>query len=378
MIPETLTSDKEQDDLSGDDFTTFLLSDSQSVIDRDGTIRAVEGFGLHPGDMELQIYRPSCGNTSCPFPSNAILCPEPTVLCMKTKTCLNPTTTVSRSNSTAIPRRELKDMCKTPSTGPQFSEYRLMRRIKLTIVKGKFFIRLSKPRNLKPGDILALRTRGGMVARRRLDLEPSLEGEAADWKLVDGMPDEPLKEINSGQIVSLNSVKYMIQLITYEDLILSPLKEYTNASVYNMDITVTSPWSDDVVKKSTSITVSEAIDRLRMRVSPPNAAVDFPVAVTFILSSGSGVKLNWDFGDGTTEEDMVDVTVPNEKFTRMHNYSSPGKYHIEVKAKNIQSDLSAKHLLTIQYPVTKDWKLSSTAPQLLPGTSQKHIQTFKF
>lgn len=211
-------------------------------------------------------------------------------------------------------------------------------------------------------------------------MEPSLEGEAPDWKLVDGNPDEPLKVINSGQIVSLNSVKYMIQLITYEDLILSPLKEYTNASDYKIDISVTSPWSDEVVKKSKAITVSEAIDRLRVRVTPPNAAVDFPVGVTFILSSGTGVKLHWDFGDGSTDEDMVDVTVPNEKFVRMHNYSKPGTYNIEVKAKNIQSDLSAKHTITIQYPVTKEWKLTSTAPQLLPGkyTSFKIMKLPKY
>ena len=242
-----------------------------------------------------------------------------------------------------------------------------MRRIKLTITKGKFFIRLSKPRNLKPGDILALRTRGGQIVKRRIDMEPTLEGETPDWKLVDGNPDEPLKVINSGQIVSLNSVKYMIQLITYEDLILAPIKEYTNASVYNIDVSVSTSWTDEVVKKQKTITISEAIDRLRVRVSPPNAAVEFPVAVTFILSSGSGVKLHWDYGDGSTDEDIVDVSVPNEKFTRMHNYTRAGTFYIKVRASNIQSDVSSKHTIVIQHPITKEWKLTSTAPQLLPG-----------
>jgi len=372
MIPETLTFDKEADDLSGDDFTSFVLSDSQSVIDMDGTIRAVEGYGLTPGDMELQIYRPSCGNSSCPFPPNSILCPESTMLCMQTKTCVNPLTAISKKDETMIPRRELKDLCRTSTSGPQFSEYKLVRRIKLTIVKGKFFIRLSRPRNLKPGDLLALRTRGGQIARRRVDMEPSLEGLNPDWKLVDGNPDEPLKVINSGQVVALNSIKYMIQLIMYEDLVLNTIKEYTNASIYDVQVSISTPWTGSsgeelVVKKSKMITVSEAIDRLRMRVTPSNGAVESPVGVTCILSSGSGVKVHWDFGDGSTDEDMVDVSVPNEKFTRFHNYSRPGSYSIQVKASNIQSDLSSKHTIVIQHPINKEWKLSSTAPQLLPG-----------
>ena len=184
----------------------MVLSDSQSVLDRDGTIRAVEGFGTVPGDMELQIYRPSCGNDSCPFPSNAILCPEPAILCMRTKTCINPLNTLAsglvngkdKNKDNMSNKKELKEICRTPISGPQFAEYKLMRRVKLTILKGYFFIRLSKARNLKPGDLLVLRTRGGALSKRKL-----MAGETSDWKLDDGNPDEPLKFVNSGQMVPL-------------------------------------------------------------------------------------------------------------------------------------------------------------------------------
>jgi hypothetical protein len=370
LIPETLPVDKELDDTSQDEFKTFILSDSQSIIDRDGTIRAVEGYGLTPGDMELQIYRPSCGNDSCPFPSNAILCPEPAVLCMKTKTCINPNpSSSSLSSSNAIhrlKRKELKDICRLTITGPQFAQYKLMRRVKLTLTKGYFFIRLSRPRNLMAGDLLALRTRGGQVTRRRFTPN-AYEHESPDWKLMDGNPDEPLKILHSGQMVALDNIKYMMKVIMYEDLILNPRHEYTNASTYTVNLKVSSPWSEAPILKTQQITVSEAIDKLRMKVSPPNAAVDALVSVSVILSSGTGVKLDWDFGDGTNEEALVDVTVPNEKFTRVRNYSEPGKYLIQVKASNIQSVQSSKYLLTVQHPVTKKWKLTSTSPQLLPG-----------
>lgn len=364
MIPDFLPPDRILDDFSQDDYTTFILSDSQSIIDREGNIRAVEGYGLTPGDMELQIYRPSCGNDSCPFPANAILCPESSILCMRSKTCVNPTHV---ANGVTMPRKDLRELCRSSSSVPQFSEYKLIRRVKLTIVKGNFFIRLSRPRKLKPGDILAIRTRGGVVARRKFTPD-AYDFESPDWKLMDGNPDEPLKVIHSGQMVPLDNIKYMMRLITYEDISFSPLHEYTNASVYPVELKITTPWADDgVVKITQKVTVSEAIDRLRMRVSPPNAAVDAPVAVSIILSSGTGVKLLWDFGDGLTDEDMVDVSHPNEKFTRFHNYSRPGTYDIKVKASNIQSDLSSGHSLQVQYPITKDWVLSSNSPQLLPG-----------
>lgn len=373
VIPESLPVDKALDDMSQDDFTTFILSDSQSIIDRDGTIRAVEGYGLTPGDMELQIYRPSCGNDSCPFPSNAILCPEPSILCMRTKTCINPQSSATLDKgSHTIRRKELKDICRLTMSGPQFAQYRLMKRVKLTITKDYFFIRLSRPRNLMAGDLLALRSRegGGRVARRRFTPTP-YEHETPDWKLMDGNPDEPLKVLHSGQMVALDNIKYMIKIIMYEDLVLAPLHEYANASVYPVGLKVTSPWAGDVITRSQQITVSEAIDRLRLRVSPPNAAVDALVSVSVILSSGTGVKLSWDFGDGTSEEALVDVTVPNEKFTRVRNYSEPGNYLIQVKAWNIQSVQTSQHWLTVQHAISKKWKLTSNSPQLLPGQDRE-------
>lgn len=71
---------------------------------------------------------------------------------------------------------------------------------------------------------------------------------------------------------------------------------------------------------------------------------------------------------------MVDVTQPNEKFTRSHNYTEPGTYDIKVKAYNLQSNVSSSHSLIAQHPVTKRWRLSSDSPQLLPG---KAISTGK-
>lgn len=375
LIPDSLPADKVLDDMSQDDFTTFILSDSQSIIDRDGTIRAVEGYGLAPGDMELQIYRPSCGNDSCPFPSNAILCPEPSVLCMKTKTCINPLASLSSSLNKGghnVRRKELKDICRLTISGPQFAQYRLMKRVKLTITKEYFFIRLSRPRNLMAGDLLALRSRdgGGRIARRSFT-PTSYDNETPDWKLLDGNPDEPLKVLHSGQMVPLDNIKYMIKIIMYEDLVLNPPHEYAAASAYPVTLKVSSPWAESTVSKVQQITVSEAVDKMRLRVSPPNAAVDALVSVSVILSSGTGVKLNWDFGDGTSEEALVDVTVRNEKFTRVRNYSEPGNYLIQVQASNVQSVQTSKHRLTVQHPITKKWKLGSNSPQLLPGQDRE-------
>ena len=377
FIPETLAADKELDDFSRDDYVTFILSDSQSLIDRDGTIRAVEGYGIASGDMELQIYRPFCGNESCPHFPPSVHCPTPQILCVKTETCTDPSPSpTSRLNPAGnrFKRKELKDICRPTFLGPQFSEYKLMRRVKLTLTKGYFFIRLSKPRNLSSGDLMALRSRGGQVARRRFN-STTYDHDSPDWKVRDGNPDEPLKILNSGQMIPLDNIKYMMKIITYEDLILKPAHEYVNASTYSVNMKLTSPWAESDITKSATITVAESIDRLRMKVTPPNAAVDAPVSVSVILSSGTGVKLFWDFGDGSTEEALVDVTSRNEKFTRTHNYTEPGNYNIRVVASNIQSTLSSQHLLTAQYPITKQWKLISSSPQLLPGQDHELCST---
>lgn len=359
-IPEVFSADKQADET--EEYTTFILSESQSVIDRPGTIRAVEGFGVNPGDMELQIYRPHCGNESCPLPANAIACPEPSILCMKTKSCVNPTVSLTSSYK----RKELQDICRPTVPGPQFAEYKLMRRVKLTILKGYFFIRLSKPRYLMPGDILAIRTRGGKIAKRKLTSEET-DIATADWRVNDGNPDEPLKFLNSGQMVPIDDTKYLLRVFTYEDLTLTSLYEYATAGVYPIELKVTSSWTSEVFRKNKEIAVSEPIDKLRLRVTPPNAAVDSPVTVSIVLSSGTSVNLFWDFGDGTTDEELVDVTEVNQKFTRTHNYTSPGVYRIITKAKNIQSDLTATHTLIAQYAVSKKWQLESNSPQLLPG-----------
>ena len=347
FIPETFTSEE----TGKDEFLTFVLSESQSVIDRDGTIRAVEGYGLLPGDMELQIYRPHCGNDSCPFPANAILCPDQSVLCMRTKTCVNP-----------VPgTKELREICRQKVTGPQFPEYKIYKRVKLTLLKGYFFIRLSKARNLKPGDLIALRTRGGQITKRKVE-----GSESPDWKLDDGNPDEPLKIINSGQIIPLRDIKYMIRILMYEDIIFSPYHNYINSSQFQVSMKVSTPWGTEVTQ-SRGITVAAAVNKLRVRVVPPNSAVGQPVSVSIIMNSGSQVQISWDFGDGKKEDETVDVSVPNDPFTRIHNYTKPGTFLIKVKAKNIKSDVTSDHVLIAQHPVSKDWKLSTDSPQLLPG-----------
>ena len=83
------------------------------------------------------------GNTG----GNGPICLEPHMYCAKTRTCVDPSQA----------RHEFESMCRLFSTGPLFPSYKLIRRVKLTILRGYFFIRLSKARNLKAGDLLALK-----------------------------------------------------------------------------------------------------------------------------------------------------------------------------------------------------------------------------
>lgn len=102
-------------------------------------------------------------------------------------------------------------LCAAPSAGPLFPSYKLTRRIKLTILRGYFFVRLSKSRALKAGDLLALKTRGGQFHHRHI-----VDGEQPDWRLDDGNPPDPLKFISSGQIIPISGIKFMAKVLFYE------------------------------------------------------------------------------------------------------------------------------------------------------------------
>lgn len=280
FIPDFLHAEKNTDEAKDVDYTTFILADAQSAITADSTVRAVEGYGIMSGDLELQIFRPFCGNVSCPEMTPIPSCPGSQLYCAKIKSCLNATEM----------RAEFGSLCRVPPTGPQFAQYKLVRRVKVTILRGYFFIRLSKSRALKAGDLLGLKTRGGVFAHKHIEAG---SGEMPDWKLNDGNPEDPLKFVNSGQMVPLNGIKYMVKVLFYEDRIINPMHDYENSSEYQITMNAMSPWGDASVTHTKTINVVMSINKLRARVVPPNVAIGQKVDVSIILSSGTLVKLFW-------------------------------------------------------------------------------------
>ncbi|RWS14806.1 polycystic kidney disease protein 1-like protein 2-like protein [Dinothrombium tinctorium] len=315
-----------------DDETNVILTDMIGALRKPVSIRAIEGFGQLNGDMELVIYRPFCGN--------------------ETETC-----ETEERDTKCVPGKAKE--CKS-----LFPHYKRVRRVRLTVKRGYFFIRLMRPRIVKPTDIIAFETYGGILATKvaerdeipdmALDLEQSEEKNL--WKYID-----------SEQITFKNDKKYFIALYMNEESSLSFPHSYSENKVYAAKFMIASKWAESNFTLQQSVNVERSIGKLKLRVVPANAVIGHKVDVMLQMNGGSNVELFWDFGDGKTEEEVIDVINPSEKLIKSHVYTEPGSYRISVNAQNVRSIVNATYGLIAEYPVVDYWELSSSSPQLLPG-----------
>ncbi|RWS31890.1 polycystic kidney disease protein 1-like protein 2-like protein [Leptotrombidium deliense] len=311
----------------------IILSDVIDGLSVPSSIRAVEGYGHTPGDMELVVYRPVCENDDCSTQSRIAKCPQ----------------------------NSKNDGCKHI-----YPQYKRVRRIKVTSTRGYFFVRLMRPRIVKPGDLITFESYGGIIATKNTEAN-----ETADLTLnIETKEEEKenlLKQINSQQIVFKSGKKFLISVYMNEEKIIPFPHSYSENRMYNTKFMIASKWAESNYTLQQNVNVEKSIGKLKLRTIPPNAIIGSKVDVILQMTGGSNVGFFWNFGDGTSEEEVIATVNPGEKIIKSHIYQTPGVYTITVSAKNVKSIQNVSYTLKAEYPVNDYWELASNSPQLLPG-----------
>lgn len=351
----------------------YILSDSAKSYSSNSNIRALEGYSTLGGDLELIVYRPWCGNNT-PCSLGVVSCSPPKVFCLRDKNCIDPGTKVdgggdsSKKKLTADPSVQVPSPDSCRSHIDLFPEYKVARRVKVTVTRNYFYYHLSKSRDFRIGDLIALRLFDAKLAL--VATEPSSTSNldliySSTVPLERGTP----TIIGYESLKPMNSKKLLVRVITYENSEFYLPHPYADNGNYTVKLVLTSPWLENVKNFTyeAKIAVQTPIDQIRLRVVPPNAVVGQKVSATIRINGGSDVKLTWDFGDTYKTTKKVDFVKTGQKFLESHEYTIPGVYRINVGASNLQNKYTTGQTITIQYPITSDWKLASSSPQLLPG-----------
>lgn len=329
----------------------IILSESARSYQTWGNLRAVQGIATDAGDFELVVYRPFCGNnTQCDLGIKP--CNPPDVFCFRNKTCIPKTSP-----------RIVTDPGECRYTMDIYPEYKIARRIKTTVTRGNFFYRLMKVRDFQIGDLIAVKPLDAKLLVQDNDSE-----EPTDFFLEGiGSRQDPPKFIRYDQMKPMKGKKLLVRMIAYENTQFHLKHTYRDAGYYAPTMTVISPWINGNYTYEVKVTVQMIIDKMRLQVIPANSAVNQRTEVSIKVNGGSDVALTWDFGDGSSDKETVANVKAGQKFSRFHEYLEPGIYKIFVSAENIRNYYNATHWISVQYPITNEWRLKSNSPQLLPG-----------
>lgn len=280
-----------------------LLSDKANVL-------AIEGYGAVAGDMEalvsnipnttalnhnlnnfhknllkhksykytftstLQILRKVCQD-GAECLGKDIACFEPAALCAGSGMCSDSCT------SFPLPR----------------TQYTVVKTFKLTITEGHFHLKANSAFRMLPGDIVAIKSKGGQLAFRE-----TLPREMSDYKISEL---ENPNTFAAEKFQKLDKTKHLIRLVLSEPLALTIPHEFEESGHYQIKLSLTNEWSPHDIRRARSINIQSTISKIRLVVNPQNAAVRQRVDISIQLSRGSNIKILWDFGDGTTTEDHI-------------------------------------------------------------------------
>lgn len=330
----------------------IILSESARSYQTWGNLRAVQGIASDAGDFELVVYRPFCGDI-VPCNLGIIACTPPNVFCFRNRTCIEKTS--PRIVSDPGECRYMMDI---------FPEYKIARRIKITVTRGNFFYRLMKVRDFQIGDLIAVKP----LDAKLLVQEKDYEDDELDFTIDHiGSGQDPPKFMRYEEMKPLKGKKLLVRMIAYENTQFYIPHIFKDAGYYTPKMIVTSPWIEGNHTYEVKIAVQMIIDKIRLQVVPANSAVNQKTEIAIKLNGGSDVALTWDFGDGSSDAEKIDVVRVGQKIFKNHLYSQPGVYKIFVTAQNIRNYYNSTHWIHVQYPITSEWKFKSNSPQLLPG-----------
>ena len=148
------------------------------------------------------------------------------------------------------------------------------------------------------GDVLAIRSNGGQMAQRK-----ARPGELPDY--VTQSADTSMTTFPSDNFKEVKDNKYLLNLVVSDPLVLTIPHEYYESGHYGITLKVKNDWTKADIKRESSINIQSTISKMRLTVTPPDAAVDQKVEITIQLNKGSNIKVTWDFGDGTIINDQI-------------------------------------------------------------------------
>lgn len=198
-------------------------------------------------------------------------CFEPGALCSCSKTCSN----------------ECKPFYKKKA------QYKIVKKFDLTITEGQFYLTSRSSFRLFSDDLIGMKMQDARLAHRNL-----YPGESQDYKIE--MSSDTVSVFESDKFIPIEDRKYYIRLIVSEPLTFTMPHVYDNSGTYLIKLMLKNEFAEKEIRRDILVSIQSTISKMRLLVTPPNAAVGQKVDLIGQLNKGSNIKLTWDYGDGNT------------------------------------------------------------------------------
>ena len=156
------------------------------------------------------------------------------------------------------------------------------------------------------GDVMAVRSDGAQLAQRKIR-----SNEPTDF--IAEQTDNTVTTFSSENFKEVKELKHLIRVIVSEPLSLTIPHEYDESGHYGIKLLLNNDWTKTDIQRESSINIQSTISKMRLTVTPPDAAVDQKVEITIQLNKGSNIKVMWDFGDGTVINDQIPSKYPTQQ-----------------------------------------------------------------
>jgi len=177
-------------------------------------------------------------------------------------------------------------------------QYRIVKKFDLTITEGQFYLESRSSFRLFSDDLIGMKMQDAQLAYRRLR-----PGENKDYKIE--MLSDSVNVFESDKFHPLDDRKYYVRLIISEPLSFTMPHVYESSGQFLIKFMTKNNFSEKEVRRDNYISIQSTISKMRLLVSPPNAAVGQKVDINVQLSKGSNIKLIWDYGDGNQMTDHI-------------------------------------------------------------------------
>lgn len=175
--------------------------------------------------------------------------------------------------------------------------YQIVKKFELLITEGQFYLKSLSSFKLYYDDLIGMKVKDAQLAYRELR-----SGELPDYRIE--LTSDTTTTFDVTQFTPMDR-KHYIRLVVSEPLTFSMSYIYENNGHYNIKFIAKNSFMEDEVKRDHTISIQSTISKMRLVVTPPNAAVDSKININVQLTKGSNVKLLWDMGDGSQFTDHV-------------------------------------------------------------------------